>query len=150
MKFRTTILQTGTNTTGIEVPPEVVEALGAGKRPAVRATVNGYTYRNTIASMGGKYMLSVSSEVRAKAGVAGGDTVEVVLELDTAPRVVEVPADFAAALAKDAKAQKAFQALSYSNQRRHVLSIEGAKAEETRRQRIEKAISELREAPGKK
>ena len=149
MQFRTTILQTGKNTTGIEVPPEVVDQLGAGKRPAVRVTLKGYTYRNTIASMGGKYMLSVSSEVREKAGVAGGETVDITLELDTAPREVAVPDDFARALAKDAKAKQNFEALSYSNQRRHVLSIEGAKTEETRQRRIEKALAELRALPVK-
>ena len=150
MNFRTTILQTGKNTTGIEVPPEVIESLGAGKRPAVRVTVKGYTYRSTIASMGGKYMVSVSSEVREKAGVAGGETVDVELELDTAPREVNVPADFAKALAKDAKAKQNFEALSYSNKQRHVLSIGGAKTEETRQRRIEKALTELRAMPAKK
>lgn len=98
MRFRTTIVQSGKNTTGIQVPGEVMEALGAGKRPAVTVTVNGYRYRSTVASMGGVAMVSLSAEHRAGAGVAGGDEVEVDLELDTAPREVEVPADLAAAL----------------------------------------------------
>jgi antitoxin component of MazEF toxin-antitoxin module len=86
MKLDTTVLQTGKTTTGIEVPSEVVEALGAGKRPAVTVTVNGYTYRSTIASMGGRFMLPVSADVRQQAGIAGGDAVEVTIERDTAPR----------------------------------------------------------------
>jgi hypothetical protein len=144
MKFTATLELGGKTATGIEVPAKVVEGLNAGKRPAVRVTLNGHTYRSTVAPYGGRYMLPVSAEVRAAAGVAAGQKVEVSLELDTAPREVVVPADFQAALAKDAAARRAFEALSYSNQRRHVLSIEGAKTAETRQRRILKAISELR------
>jgi hypothetical protein len=99
VKFETTIVQSGANTTGIAVAPEVVEALGAGKKPPVTVTLNGHTYRSSIASMGGAFMISLSAENRAAAGVAGGDTVEVDLELDTAPREVDVPDDLASALA---------------------------------------------------
>ena len=144
MRFRTTILGTGANTTGIEVPEEVVEALGAGKRPAVRVKVNDFSYRNTIARMGGAYMISLSAERRAAAGVAAGDEVDVELELDTEPREVTVPPDFAAALDADAEAKRLFDSLSYSHKSRHVLSIEGAKTVETRQRRIEKAIETLR------
>ena len=91
-------------------------------------TINGYTYRSTVAVYGGEYMLPVSAEVRAGAGVAAGDELDVDLELDTAPRVVEVPADLAAALDAEPAALGAFDALSYSNQRRHVLALEGAKS----------------------
>ena len=128
------------------MPPEVVESLGAGKRPPVRVTINGYTYRNTIAVMAGVYMVGVSAEHRANAGVAGGDEVDVELELDTAPREITVPPDFAAALDADADAKRAFEALSYSNKQRHTLSIEGAKTAETRQRRIDKALSELKAA----
>lgn len=144
MNFRTVVELGGKTATGIEVPAKVVEALGAGKRPAVRVTLNGHTYRSTVAVYGGRYMLPVSAEVRAAAGVAAGQKVDVSLELDTAPREVVVPDDFRAALAKDAAARRAFEALSYSNQRRHVLSIEGAKTAETRQRRIAKALAELR------
>lgn len=144
MKFRTRIVQSGKTTTGIEVPPEIVEALGAGKRPAVAATVNGYTYRSTVASMGGKYMLSVSAEVRQNAGLAGGDEVEVVLELDAAPRTVTVPADFRSALDADGEACRFFDSLAYSHRLRHVLAIEGAKTPETRQRRIAKAVADMR------
>ena len=146
MKFRAEIEQgSSKNVTGIEVPASVVEALGAGKRPPVKVTINGYTYRNTVAVMGGAYMLSVSAEVREKTGVKGGDTVDVTLELDTEPREVEVPADLAKALAGDEKAKKFFEGLSYSNKRRIVLSIEGAKAAETRQRRVEKSVELLRD-----
>jgi hypothetical protein len=91
MRFRTTILQSGKTATGIEVPDEVMEALGSGKRPAVTVTVNGYSYRSTVATVGGRSMVGLSAEHRAGAGVAGGDEVEVDVELDTAPREVAVP-----------------------------------------------------------
>ncbi len=143
VKFHTTILQTGKSATGIEVPPDVVEKLSSGKKPAVTVTIKGYTYRNTVAVMGGKYMLSVSSEVREKAGVKGGEEVDVELELDTKPRELVVPEDFAAALEADPQAKKFFDSLSYSNRQRHVLSVEGAKTEETRQRRIAKSVSSL-------
>src|SRR5947209_7083811 len=143
MRFRTTILTAGKTATGIEVPREVVEALGTSKRPPVRVTINGYTYRNTIAVMGGKYMVGVSAEHRAGAGVGGGDEVDVDIELDDEPRNVEVPPELAKALAKDNPAKAAFDALSYSNQRRHADSIAGAKTDETRRRRLEKTLEEL-------
>lgn len=132
----------GKTATGIEIPPEVVSALGT-KRPPVRVTINGYTYRNTIAVMGGKYMVGVSAEHRAGAGVAGGDTIDVDIELDDQPRVVEVPADLAKALAKNKAARAAFDKLSYSLKRAHVQSVEGAKTDETRGRRIAKVIDTL-------
>src|SRR6476661_164780 len=93
VSFNTAILQVGNNT-GIHVPDDVVEKLGAGKKPPVIVTVNDFTYRNTIAVMGGKFMIGVSAEIRSKTGIRGGDQVKVTLELDTKPREVEVPADF--------------------------------------------------------
>lgn len=145
MRFRTAIVQTGKNTTGIEVPAEVMEALGAGKRPAVKVTVNGYSYRSTVASMGGRSMVSLSAEHRAGAGVAGGDEVEVDLELDTAPREVTVPDDLAAALDAEPAARATFDGLSYSNKSWHVLQVTGAKTEETRQRRIAKSVDTLRQ-----
>jgi hypothetical protein len=144
MRFRTSILQGGKTATGIRIPDELVEALGKGKRPAVRVTINGFTYRSTVAVMGGAYMVGVSAENRAGAGVAGGDEVDVDIELDTAPREVEVPADFAAALNKEPDARQTFDGLSYSNKSWHVLSIEGAKSDETRQRRIAKSVDALR------
>lgn len=145
MKFQATILQTGKTTTGIPVPDAVIEELGAGKKPKVRVTIHDYTYRTSIASMDGKFMLSVSAEVRENAGVAGGDTVEVHLELDTEPREVTIPDDFADALSQNKQAKQFFDGLSYSNKRRLVLAIEGAKKAETRQRRIGKTVDSLAE-----
>ncbi len=96
MKFHTTLLQSGKTAVGMRVPDEIVEALAAGKRPPVRVTINGYTYRNTIAVMGGVFMVGVSAENREKAGVAGGEEVDVDIELDPEPRELVLPHDFAA------------------------------------------------------
>jgi hypothetical protein len=145
MGFRTTILQTGKTAAGIEVPEAVVTALGSGKRPKVNVTINGYTYRSTVAPMGGVFMIGVSNEVRRNAGVAGGDEVDVDLELDTAPREVTVPTDLAAALDAEPDARRTFDGLSYSNKSWHVLSVEGAKTDETRQRRIAKSVEALRE-----
>ena len=143
MRFRTTIDLNGTTATGMRIPPEIVEALGSGKRPPVRVTINGYTYRSTVAVMGGESLIGVSAANRAGAGVAAGDEVDVDLELDTAPREVEVPADLAKALKATPAAKKAFDALSYSNKRRYVLAIDAAKTAETRVRRIAKTVTEL-------
>jgi hypothetical protein len=145
VRFRTTLEQAGKTATGFEVPSTVVAGLDAGKRPAVRVTINGFTYRSTVASMGGRFMIGVSAENRAGARVKGGDVVDVDIELDTAPRVVQVPEDFAAALKKDAKAKATFDGLSNSNKGWHVSSIEGAKTDETRQRRIAKSVATLRE-----
>ncbi|HEY3072281.1 MAG TPA: YdeI/OmpD-associated family protein [Candidatus Limnocylindrales bacterium] len=144
MRFHTTILQAGKTATGIRVPDDVVEALGAGRRPPVRVTINGYTYRSTIAVMGSDYMVGVNADNRLGAGVAGGDEVDVDIELDTAPREVSVPADLSTALDADPKARATFDALSYSNKSWHVLQLEGAKTDETRGRRLAKSVEALR------
>jgi bifunctional DNA-binding transcriptional regulator/antitoxin component of YhaV-PrlF toxin-antitoxin module len=143
MKFRTEVELGGRTATGVVVPDEVVAELGGSRRPAVLVTINGHRYRSTVARMGGRYLLPVSAEVRAASGVAAGDVVDVDVELDTEPRVVQVPADLAAALAGEPGAQAAFAALSYSHQRAHVLSVEGAKAAATRERRITKLVEAL-------
>ena len=146
MKLRAYIEGTGKTAAGMEIPAAVVDSLGAGKRPAVKATINGrHTYRSTIAVMGGRYLLGVSNEHRAAAGVAAGDTVDLELELDTAPREVTVPPDLARALKADPKALRYFEGLSYSNRLRHVLAIEGAKAADTRERRIARSVALFRE-----
>lgn len=143
--FRTTVQVNGKTAMGFEVPESAVEALGAGKRPPVTVTINGYTYRNSIAVMGGTYMIGVSSEHRGPAGVTGGDAIDVTLALDTAPRVVEVPPDFQAALDADSAARATFEGLSYSNRSWHVLQVTGTKNPDTRARRVEKSIAALRE-----
>jgi hypothetical protein len=145
MRFRTTIQQNGKTALGFAVPAEVVEALGAGKRPPVTVTINGYTYRNTVAVMGGQYMIGVSGEHRGPAKVTGGEEVDVDLELDTAPRVIAVPEDLRAALESDPAARETFEKLSYSNKSWHVLQLTGTKNPETRARRVEKSIAALRE-----
>jgi Bacteriocin-protection, YdeI or OmpD-Associated/Domain of unknown function (DUF1905) len=145
MRFRTTVLQTGKTTTGIHVPDEIVEALGSGKRPPVTITINGFTYRSTVATMGGRSMVSLSAENRAAAGAAGGDEVDVEITRDTAPREVAVPPDFAAALDAEPDARRTFDGLSYSNKSWHVLQIEGAKTDETRQRRIGKSVDILKQ-----
>ncbi len=145
MKFHTVIELGGKTATGFQVPDEVVEALGSGKRPAVTVRVNAHTYRSTVAPMGGAYYLPLAAEHREAAGLAAGDEVEVEIELDTAPRTVEPPADLAAALDAEPAARAFFDGLSNSNKKWHVLSVEGAKTDETRRRRIEKSVAMLRE-----
>ena len=145
MRFRTTLLQSDKTATGFEVPEEVVTALGAGKRPPVRVTINGFTYRNTVAVMGGKYMIGVSADNRAGAGVQGGDEIEVDLQLETAPREVAVPADFAAALDAEPAARATFDKLSNSNKGWHTYQLDQAKSPETRQRRIDKSIAALKE-----
>ena len=144
MRFRTRVLRAGKTATGVEVPAKVVDALGSTKRPLVNVTINGYTYRSAIAPMGGVFMLGISEEVRRKAGVAGGDTVDVEVELDTQPRDVEVPPELAKALAKDAKAKKFFESLSYSGKIRLVAPIANGKTPETRERNLDKAMGALR------
>jgi hypothetical protein len=145
MKFTAELLSTGKNTAGFEVPESVVEALGGGGRPKVSVTVNGFTFRTSIARMGGRYLLGFSAERRTEAGVAAGEVLEVDVELDTAPRELEVPEPLAAALAADRQAQAFWETLSYSNRQWHVLQITSAKTDATRERRIEKSIGMLRE-----
>lgn len=144
MKFQTTIFQDGNNT-GINVPAEVVDALGSGKKPAVHVSIGDYTYRSTVAVMGGLYLIPFNSSHRAATGIKGGDEVEVTLELDTEPRTIEAPDDFRAALDADEAVAKFYDALSYSLKRYWVEQVEGAKTAETRQRRIEGAIAKFRD-----
>jgi hypothetical protein len=144
MHFHATLILSGKTATGIQVPDEVVEQLGAGKRPPVRVTIGGYTYRTTVAPMGGQFWIPVSADNRAGAGISAGDQLDVQIEIDTEPREVAVPADLAAALEIDPAAHQAFDKLSYSNKRLHVLSVEDAKTAETRQRRVEKVLATLR------
>ena len=141
VSFSTTMTAMGNNT-GIEVSPEQLETLGGGKRPAVLVRVNGYEYRSTVGAMAGKSLIPFSSDKRAATGIAGGDPIDVELELDTAPRTVELPADLAEALTA-AGLTAAFEALSPSAKKAHVTSVEGAKAAETRQRRIEAVVAKV-------
>jgi len=143
VRFRATIELRGKTACGISVPPEVVEALGHGKRPPVRVTIGEYTYRSTVAAYTGEFLIGVSAENRAAAGVVAWQVVDVDLELDLEPRIIDVPPDFAVALDGAPAARTAFEALSYSNKSAYVISINGAKTPETRQRRIDKAIATL-------
>ncbi|MBT2517756.1 DUF1905 domain-containing protein [Streptomyces sp. ISL-90] len=141
MRFETQMSLVGNNT-GIEVPAEVIEGFGAGKKPPVVVTVNGYEYRSTVAVMGGRFMIPFSSDKRAATGIGGGDAIVVDLEVDTAPRTVAVPDDLAAALDAGG-ARVAFDALSTSARKAHVTSVESAKAAETRQRRVDGIVANL-------
>lgn len=144
MKLTTELLLFGNNT-GFEIPEAFVEELGGGKKPKVSVTVNGFTYRSSIARMGGQYLLGVSKERREAAGVAGGDVLEIDIELDAAPRVIDVPLALAESFAENSKAKAFWDSMSYSNQRWHAEQIEGAKTDETRARRVAKSIAMLNE-----
>lgn len=133
--FRTSLLLAGKTATGIVVPDEVVERLGSGKRPPVKVTIQGYTYRSTVAVMDGKYMVGVAAEHRTAAGVSAGDTLDVTIELDAVDRTVDIPADLAAAL-RAAGAIDRFERLAFSHRKEHVRAVEEAKRPETRARRI--------------
>jgi Bacteriocin-protection, YdeI or OmpD-Associated/Domain of unknown function (DUF1905) len=142
--FETTVAASGNNT-GIVVPAEVIDELGAGKRPPVLVDVNGYEYRSTVAVMGGQHMIGISAAIRAATGLTGGDPIRVTLTVADTPREVDVPADFAAALAGEEGTSAFFAKLSNSLRRYHVDNINGAKTAETRQRRIEKAVALFRE-----
>jgi hypothetical protein len=145
MKFRATLELNGKTATGIRVPPEVIEALGAGKKPPVRVSIGGHTYRTTVATRGDRYLIGVSAENRASAGVAAGDEVDVDIGHDAEPREVTVPGALADALDAEPRARRFFDGLSHSQQRWYVEPIEQAKTAETRQRRVAKAVGKLRE-----
>lgn len=143
--FSTTVTQAeGMNATGLPVPAAAVAALGTSKRPKVVITINdGYSYRSTVAAYGDVFMLPLAAEHRAAAGVKAGDVVEITLELDVAPRTVDVPEDLAAALAAQPGATEAFAALSYTARKEHVRQVESAKAQATRERRIAAIVAKV-------
>jgi hypothetical protein len=142
--FETTVAASGNNT-GIVVPVEIIEQLGAGKRPPVLVDVNGHEYRSTAAVMGGKHMIGISAAVRAATGLKAGDPIRVTLTVADSPREVDVPADLAAALAAADGTTAFFEKLPNSLQRYHVDNVNGAKTAETRQRRIEKAVALFRD-----
>lgn len=145
MKFRTTILQGEKTATGIQIPDQVIAALGAGKKPPVTMTVNGYMYRSTVATVDGKFMVGFNADRRAASGLKGGDEIEVEIEVDREPRIIDVPTDLAAALDAEPTARATFDKLSNSLKGYHVSQVTSAKTDETRQRRVEKSVSVLRE-----
>lgn len=126
--------------TFIQIPFSVLEVFGRKGQVPVRATINGFTFRSSLMPRAGVHILGVGKDVLAAAGAATGETVQVELALDDAPRTVAVPADFEAALANSSAAQS-FAALSYSHKKEFVDWIESAKKPETRTSRIDKALT---------
>ncbi len=145
MRFHSKILSSGKAAAGIPVPAEIVASLGNSKRLKVRVTINGYSYRSSVAPLSGEFMLPISVEHRTNAGLAAGDEVDIDIELDNEPREVTVPPDFAEALDREADARRFYDGLSYSHKLRYVLWIEEAKTTETRQRRITQSVSRLRE-----
>jgi hypothetical protein len=144
MRFTTTVELGGQTATGLPVPDDVVAALAAGRRPPVTVTLGGHTYRSTVAPMGGRFFVPLSAENRTAAGVAAGDAVDVDIEVDTAPRTVDVPPDLAAALDGEPGLRARFDALAYSHRKEHVRAVESAKAEATRQRRVSGVLAALR------
>ncbi len=143
--FRAIIVQTGKTACGIQVPEAAVEGLGGSKRPAVVVTLDGYTYRSTVAPMNGGFWVGVNSDHRAASGLKAGDEVQVTLALDTVPRELDVPPELAEALEADPVASAFFDGLSYSNKRVFTLSVEGTNNPQTKARRVDKAIALMRE-----
>lgn len=145
MKFTTELVPRGP-AAAVILDDDQVAIVGEGaKRFAVRATVNSYTWRTTVTRMGGEFLLGLSRAVREAAGAEAGDTVEVEVELDTAPREVAVPEALARALAGDSVAGAAFEGLAYSHRKEYARWIDEAKREETRERRVAQAVEMLRE-----
>lgn len=141
--FKTVLFGTVDGPTGIEVPPPAIAELGTSKKPAVKVTVNSYTYPSTVAVMGGKFMIPVSAAHRAASGLKAGDKIDVTLELEVAPRTVEIPADLLTALSRKAGVKAAFDALAPSKRKECVRQVVEAKAQETRERRIAKIVADL-------
>jgi Bacteriocin-protection, YdeI or OmpD-Associated/Domain of unknown function (DUF1905) len=142
VEFRTTVVQSGKTATGLQVPDDVVAALGGGRRPPVTVTLGGYDYRTTIAPMGGAFWIPLAAEHREAAGLVAGQEVDVRVELDTAPRETPLPEDLAAALDEDARAF--FDGLAPSHRKEWVRWVEEAKKPETRATRVGKTAEALK------
>lgn len=145
MRFTATLEAAGKTATGIQIPADVVEALGSGRKPPVRITIGAHTFRSTVATRDDRYLVGVSAENRALAGVAAGDELDVEIELDTEPREVAVPPDLAKALADHPEARRFFDGLSFGQKQWYVVPIDSAKKPDTRQKRVKKAIGMLRE-----
>ncbi len=146
LTFTSELFLAGKTATGIVVPNEIVEALGAGRKPKVVVVLNGFSYRSSISNMGGEFMIPVAAAIRESANVTAGEMVVVQVSVDTEERKVEVPDDLRALLDANPTAAARFQSLSYSNQKHHVIQVESAKTPETRQRRLDKAMAELSEA----
>jgi Bacteriocin-protection, YdeI or OmpD-Associated/Domain of unknown function (DUF1905) len=144
MDFDATLELDGKTATGITVPPDVIESLGAGKRPAVLVTINGHSFSTTIGSMKGLFKIPISAERRGLIGAEAGAMLSVSVVLDDAPAEIGVPADLAKALAADKGAAEFFAGLTGSQRKGFIVPIEDAKTADTRQRRVEKAVDALK------
>lgn len=142
MKFLAQVIPSG-NATGVEVPDNVMQALGPGTRPLVAITINGHTWRSRVAAMRGKRLIGISAAHRASASISEGDIVEIEIEIDEAPRQVVEPTDLANALNNCPQARTSFDRLPFGLQQKHVRTIEEARSTEVRERRISKLIVAL-------
>lgn len=143
MHFSAVLQLNGKTATGIALPVDVLAALGGGKRPKVCVTLPGHTYRTTVGSVNGVPMLSVSADVREAAGITAGEQLDVIVEPDTEPREVALPADLAAALDDRPQARRFYDSLPRSRQLAYATSIEAAKKPETRSRRVTETVTLL-------
>ncbi|OQM75552.1 hypothetical protein BFN67_17350 [Pseudaminobacter manganicus] len=146
MKFRAQVIPSG-NATGVEVPDDVMQALGPAGRPPVTITINGHTWRSRVAAMRGQRLIGISAANRAAARISEGDVIEIDVELDEAPREVAEPADLADALNDCPQARASFNRLPFGLQQKHVRTIEEARSAEIRERRIGKLIAALKAPP---
>jgi uncharacterized protein YdeI (YjbR/CyaY-like superfamily) len=144
IRLTTTLAKRGP-AAAVVLDDDQVAVLGEGaKRFPVRATVNGHTWRTTVARMGEEFLVGLNREVREAASAEAGDEVEVTLELDTVPREVDVPAPLAAALAGDPAAKAAFDGLAFTHRKEYARWVAEAKRDETRERRVARALEMLR------
>jgi uncharacterized protein YdeI (YjbR/CyaY-like superfamily) len=142
MKFKARVIPSG-NATAVEVPDAVMKALGPDARPPVSITINGHSWRSRIAAMGELKLIGISAANREAAAVAEGETVEVDVSLDDAPRTVDLPDDMAAALKHGAGALAAFERLPFGLKQKHVRDIEASSTPQVRERRIGKLVATL-------
>ena len=137
-----TIIKGFGNNAGIEVPEKAINDLDSGKKPPVNITIGNYTYKSTVAVMGGKYMISLSKAHREASGLAAGDKIIVELELDASERTVSIPTELQVALNNE-KLDKVFSQLAYSKRKEFCRQVSDAKADDTRNRRIARILSQL-------
>ena len=144
MRFQAKVIPSG-NATGVEVPDDVMQALGPQGRPPVTITINGHTWRSRVAAMRGQRLIGISAAHRAAASISAGDVIEIDVEIDESPREVVEPADLANALDKCPQARTSFDHLPFGLQQKHVKTIEEAKTDEVRERRVRKLVDTLRD-----
>ena len=144
IRFRAQLQPRGPAAAVVLDDAQVAEVGEGARRFPVVATVNGYTWRTSVARMGGEFLVGLSQEVRQGAGVQAGDEVDVTIELDSAPRDVEVPEALAAALAADPRAKAAFDGMAFTHRKEYARWVAEAKRDETRQRRVQQAVEMIR------